>query len=321
MKYSNLNFFTRVTFFIFDFARMLLVAGDSDSWKDSLGRTILTWLAHNRDGRLTQGIDACLGERDGKHYLLRHPLRTEKSSRDHWSYFIIYKKLSTGAEEFKKFIKDVPRMNGMTYWMKAIAGSKLHEWLYYTLYIPSARIGNCWNSCIRFIGRAKPERSLEWWCGARWVDENGWTMTNGHHLQLSLSKWQKFWLHGWHFKIGGKQKKLEILIPLYPIHNRGWQLYVMPESRRKEKLKRILSKRFGQHNLMLRLLYGLPVTKDEILNYFATTGYRPGINLDETCDRMVRRLTDPEAEYNAYEVVLLLMLFMQQQLKKYSNVH
>ena len=138
MKYGGLNFDTQASYYVFDYIGMLLVLMDSESWKDSLGRTILTWLAHNRDERLTQGIDACLFKQKNqkKYTLLRHPLRTEKSSRDHWSYFIIYKKLSSSAEDFKNFIKDVPRMRGMNYWMKAVAGSKFHEWLYYTLYIP-----------------------------------------------------------------------------------------------------------------------------------------------------------------------------------------
>jgi len=206
-------------------------------------------------------------------------------------------------------------MRGMNYWMKSLTGSKFHEWLYYTLYIPGAKLGNCWNKCIRCIGGAKSERSDKWWCGTKSINEDGWILTNGHDLQLNLPKWKKAWLHG--FKIG--QKKIKVLIPLYPIQNRGWQLYVMPESKRKEELKDILSKRFGKHNVLLRLLYGLPVSQEEILAYFNMTGFRGGVNLDETCSRGIRKLTDQEAEYNAYEAFLVMMLFLQ-LIKKYSNV-
>ena len=321
MKYSNLNLETQIAYHIFDRLRMLIMLSDLESWKDALGRTILAWLAFDQDPRLVRAIESCLFryQYQTKYHLLRHPGYKEESSRDHWSYFILFKKLRDTDEAFKDFIKDVPRMRGMNYWMKTLGGSKFHEWMYYNLYIPGARIGNCWNGCIRGLGDAQPERSYEWWCRTKWVDSNGWTMTNGHYLQLNLSRRQKFWLRGRRIKLFGKLRKIQFLIPTYPIHNRGWQLYVMPESRRKDKLIRILSKRFGESNLLLRLLYDLPVTIEEVLEYFGMTGFPSGANLDETCDRDIRRLTEQEAEYNVYEVALIIMLLIRQH-KKRSNV-
>ena len=98
---------------------------------------------------------------------------------------------------------------------------------------------------------------------------------------------------------------------------KAWQIYIFPESSKKDALKKILLKRVGKSNIMLRLLFGANktpnsgdnVTQEEIDNYPHMTGYRPGVYLDETCRRDIREMTPEEAEFNSYEVELIKKLY------------
>ncbi|GAI30414.1 unnamed protein product [marine sediment metagenome] len=50
------------------------------------------------------------------------------------------------------------------------------------------------------------------------------------------------------------------------------------------------------------------VTLEEVMNYPDMTGYRPGVNLRVTV-RDIRKLTDAEKAFNAYEKALLIWLY------------
>ena len=331
-----LNLDAKETFHVFDKYGMLCIPSDDLSWKDSLGRTVLAWIAYERPIELLIAIGQCAGITDndysresrlitlidhrillgyspGKIKLKRHPAYDEKASRDHWSYFIIFSKLiGSNPEPFREFIKRVPRMRGMNLWRKALAGNKRAEWWYYFWQIPGAYLGNAWNRLIMLIGGAGPERTNEWW-----IERPEGRATNGELLQRSLTKWQKFWLHGLKYKWKGEKRTLEFLIPVYSLHNKAWQLYIMPKCIKKDALKKILLKRVGKSNIMLRLLFADSktqnsrdsVTQEEIDNYPHMTGYRPGVYLDETCRRHIRELTPQEAEFNAYEKDLVVWLW------------
>lgn len=297
----SLNLEIKTTYHQFDSYGMLLVKDDPDSWKDSIGRTVLAWIAYGKPKELYESLEQCLylwkyTEKTYRYELVRHPKHyREKSSRDHWSYFIIYRVLSDGIT-----FKWIPRMRGMNSWMKSLTGNKLAERLYYMLYIPLARLGNVWLRICRWVGRINEEYSNNWWIKKippKHIE------TIGEDRLSKRTKWQKLW--AWIiFKT----------IPCYPLHNRGWQLYVMRKTPKRDTLCKILLRRVGKSNLMLRLLFGdTTVTQEEINNYPHMTNFRPGVYLDETCRRDIRELTPEEAAWNAYEKDLLVWLFNKQK--------
>jgi len=307
-----LNLKSKNTHVVFDEYGMALVKGDELSWRDSIGRTVLAWIAYGKPEELRFPLEKCLvGNTSSlKLELFRHPNHKELSSRDHWSYFVIYRFLYSDKEDFDYLIKyGVPRMRGLNLWMKALAGNKKAEWWYYFWNIPFARFGNAWNRLIKCMDNCGYERSNEWWCGY----EDGTDLHNrGWHLQANLSRWQKFWLHGPRFKLFSKEYHLEIILPAYALHNKAWQIYVMPESYKKAYLQKCLLSRVGESNILMRLLMGdTTVTQQDVDNYPHMTNYRPGVYLDETCRRDIREMTQQEAQYNTYERDLIIWLWKE----------
>ena len=292
-----LNLQSKDTFYVFDEYGMLTVKSDALSWRDSIGMTVCAWIAYGMPDELVYKLEFCYNSNSCELY--RHPAFNELSSRDHWSYFIIYRKLLYNGVWFDKFIKKVPRMRGMNLWMRSITGNKLAEWMYYTLYIPGAILGNWWLEFCRVVGRIGPERSNNLWIATD--DDN----TYGYYFQKTRTLWQKLW--AW---------IIFQTIPAYPLHNKGWQLYVMRKVPKRDTLRKILLKRVGKSNILLRLLYGDDtVTQEEVDNYPHMTGFRPGVYLDESCRRHIRELTPQEAEFNAYERDLIVKLWIDFQQK------
>ena len=305
-----INLETKTALHYFDEFGMLVVKGDERSWRDSIGRTVLAWIAYGKPDELEMPIDSCM--KPGGHYwqLYRHPAYSEKSSRDHWSYFIIFDKLSDRSDEhdLRTLIYNTPPMRGLNSWMKALTGNKRAEWWYYFWAIPGARLGNWWLRKCRKWGRIWPEEDNRVWLGSHPTQPG----VPGYLILSERTPWQKLW--AW---------IIFTSMPAYALHNKAWQIRVMPESEKKEKLKSILLKRVGKSNIMLRLLlepeviynsdylkssYKL-VTQEEVDNYPNMTGYRPGVYLDETCRRDIRKLTDEEAEFNTYEKSLIQKLY------------
>ena len=254
------------------------------SWRDSIGRTVLAWIAYEKPDELAYKLEFCYNSNSSELY--RHPAFNELASRDHWSYFIIYRKLLHNGVWFKNFIKNVPRMRGINLWMKSLTGNRTSEFLYYLVHIPGARLGNMWLKVLRRLGNISDE-----WDNQEWINWQPFIFVN--------SPWQK--LFSWIiFKT----------IPAYSLHVKAWQLYIFPESDKKQYLQKILLKRVGKSNILLRLLLGdTNVTKQEVYEYPHMTGYRPGVYLDESCRRDIREMTAEEAEFNTYEKELIKWLY------------
>ena len=197
-------------------------------------------------------------------------------------------------------------MRGMNLWMRSITGNKLAEWMYYTIYIPGAILGNAWLKFCRVVGRIGPERDNNWWISRQRMFALGepfeaMDITNGIELQRTRTRWQRLW--AW---------IIFQTIPAYPLHNKGWQLYVMRKVPKRDTLRKILLKRVGKSNILLRLLYGdLEVTDCDVQSYPHMTGFRPGVYLDESCRRHIKELTPQEAEFNTYEKDLIIWLYEQ----------
>jgi len=297
-----LNLQSKDTFYVFDEWGMLTVKSDALSWRDSIGMTVCAWIAYGRPEELRLAVKKCWYLPDAKWILYRHPKYKEEASRDHYSYALIMEKLFCG----NALIYGLPRLRGMNLWMRSITGNKLAEWMYYTLYIPGARLGNVWNRLIMWIGKAGPERTNEWWIGYEDKIHN-----RGTNLQIHFTKWQKFWLYGPRFKLFGKEYHIEILVPAYPLHNKGWQLYVMRKIPKRDTLCKILLKRVEKSNILMRLLLGdTTVTEEEVNSYPPMSGYRPGVYFP-TCDRYIVKLTPKLSAWNFYEKDLIIWLYEQ----------
>jgi len=307
-----LNLEAKNTYHIFDSHGMLIIPSDKESWRDSLGRTVLAWIAYGKPVELVIALGKCANVYDEyklgdsipqilishrisagytdvkKIKLLRHPAHKEEASRDHWSYFIIFEKfIGKNIIPFKRFIKKVPFMRGLYLWMHSLTENKLAEFLYYLIYIPGALIGNIWLKLCRWIGGIRPERkNTTWIFGGSYPDYDN--LSVGQIILNRRTKWQKLW--AWIiFKT----------IPAYALHNKAWQIYVMPDSKRKERLKRILLKRVAKRNVLVRLVLGdTTVTQQEVDDFPAMTVFPSGVYLDESCRRDIKK--DP-SKWNTYE--------------------
>jgi hypothetical protein len=288
---------------------MPVIAGDIKSYLDSLGRLILMWIAYGFPDELENTIEACL--QYGKKYyeLHRHPWTWDKTSRDHWSYFIIYRsflrlkkdkngKFVTDDPYFFSFLAEVPRMRGITTWTRTLTGNKAAQRRYFRWQIPGARIAGAVYKILYFLGGFPDPVSNDEWTGpVVWYNR---IITYGHYTQINRTAWQRMIIN-----------IALAIVPAYPLHNKGWQLFVMPDSPRKEKLKRILLKRVDPDNLMVRLLMGdKSISIQQIAGYPDMTGYRPGVNIMLT-KRDIKQMTRKQREFNAYEKDLLIWLYYQ----------
>lgn len=150
----TLNLAVKDQYYYCDEHGMMLVQGDEESWRDSIGRNFLFLEAYGWNMILPKGLNDCY--RDGKLY--RHPNKAYQfadMSKDHWSYYIMYKR-GFSNDTFKEFVDTVPRMAGLYNWMYALAGYKYDEIGYYLVQIPGAYLGNMLHS----LGKLHKNRKL-----------------------------------------------------------------------------------------------------------------------------------------------------------------
>jgi hypothetical protein len=289
----TLNVICLTTYHYVDSDYMMVVQDDDMSWRDSVGRNVLCLFAYGRNHILEAGLENCLGEKNGQLILHRHPRLRDDMSKDHWSYFIMYRYwLSTYTKDLKAFddfIDRVPRITGLYNWMYALTGSKYDELGYYLVQIPGAWLGSRYNNVIRFIGNIRDKGEH---------NEVSWDKT-GKAIQQSLTPWQKTWR--------------KLLLPAYSLHNKAWQVTFMRPSVWRNILRKLLLRRLPDRstNYLVRLLLrDDTVTQREIDNYQHMTNYRWGVNLDQTTSRHLTIIKDPKLlEYNAYEKDLLITLY------------
>jgi hypothetical protein len=110
-------------------------------------------------------------------------------------------------------------------------------------------------------------------------------------MQNKLTRWQKFWRRAW-----------VVLTPFYPIQNRGWQLKWLPDSKRKERQKRILLRRTDRGNIIVRALFGDTHISDfELRSFVETTGDVSGVKMNKSCDRTIEKIHNVK---NCYKKLL-----------------
>jgi hypothetical protein len=265
---------------------LILVKGDHTSYRDCMGRNFEDEVPDFELGYVSEAMESCLWRNGNKWGLKRHPEYDEETSRDHWSYFIMYRKATMAPFAFKKFIKDVPRMRGMNLWKKSLKGNKWAQWWYYTIFNPGARIGNALDTLITRFGNLGPEESLQWWVAGY----------NGDKMLMNLTPWQEAWRSLW-----------QLVIPFFPTQNRAWQLSFLPEHKRKEIQQRILLRRTDRGNIIVRLLLGDDhISVWEINGYQEVTGDRSGVKLNKSCDRTIHLILNTA---NCYKKKLIEFLY------------
>jgi hypothetical protein len=290
----------------FDYFGNPVIIGDIKSYLDSLGRLILTWIAYDMPDELIDQIELHLSFERKYSVLFRHPGTWDKTSRDHWSYFIIYRHLlrekrGDSDEFFWSFCADIPKMRGITTWKNALADDRKAERRYYRTGIPGARIGNIVLNILNYLGQFGPE----------W-DNNAWIkpilkyseVNAGIYAQRTRTPWQNF--------IG---RATLLIMPAYALHNKALQIYVMPEGAKKARIQEILLKRIGKSNIVVRLLLNdRTVTLRELRNYPDMSGYRPGVYLKPgCCFRDIHKLPEAQAAANNYEKQFAIWLFYSQK--------
>lgn len=279
-------------YFIFDEWGMPLITGDPNSWKDSIGRLLEMEYAKNGLTRTVKALDDCLYYSEGRYRLKRHPGYEEHSSRDHWSYFLMYLYNRTTSEgipmkvSFMCITSNIPSMRGMNLWIKTLRGNKRAEWWFYTIFNLGAYIHNFMDWAIVGIGNLGPECDNYYW------------LVFGSDYQRTKTRWQSLWS-----KIWGK------VVPFYPVQNRAWQLKFLPESKRKERQKRIYLKRTDHGNYIVRALFGdTDISQEEADNYPEMGGDRSGVRLNLSCDRYIHQIKNTQ---NCYKRKLLQRLLSE----------
>lgn len=145
----------KTTFYYVDDSGMFVVFGDPKSWRDSVGRNFYAYIAYSDDSLLTS-MWLCAQIVDGKIKFRRHPLDDGKDmSRDHVSYILmalsIFEphavKQFVSMLEFQISAKHEFSID-MWCWAQSLGGSKLHEFLYYTMAIPMTVGSYLWNGLL-----------------------------------------------------------------------------------------------------------------------------------------------------------------------------
>ncbi len=268
--------------------KMVLINDKNKGERDSIGRTFLFYFCYG-DERFIEGIESCWikVERNwfwklfGKKYYyqgFRYPTHDDHDlSRDHTLYSILAFKYSGYSEEaLKEFTSHLRFRISKRYmftidswfWIKAISGSKFFEWLFYNLEIPLMKINRFKNRLIYKIVPFEEECSQDSFVLIR----------NDTKPKIIV-------------KLASK------LFPIYALHILSWQLYLLPDSKRKRKLQKICLDITPKHNYVIKMLLGdkKTFTRDDVWNYKAmkrfrwTTILNPWIN-----DRDLRMIEDEE---------------------------
>lgn len=279
---------------------------------DSIGRTFISYFNYG-DERFLEGIEKCWVKKEsnwfwkllGKKYYYqgyRYPTHYDEDlSRDHLTYTIISFKYSGyySKDKLKEFIKHLRfRISkkftftiGLWLWSRAMYGSKICEWLFYTIEIPIFKITKLWNKIIYKKAPFEEEDSQDNWI----------------KIQNELKPKRII-------------KLASLLYPIYALHNKSWQIYLMPDSKRKRKLQKICLDIVPKYNYVIKILLGdkESFTKEDVWNYKSMTSSRwTGILNPWINDRDMNIIKDEKLlEFNVLDVDYVRKLYNTIQCKK-----
>lgn len=272
---------------------------------DAIGRTFLSYYLYG-DEKFIEGIESCWVRIErkgrlkrflfGKYYYqgYRYPTQDNRGlSRDHLTYSILaFKYSGYSNKELKEFVKHLRfRISDLTLftpdlwvWARAICGSKFYTWLFYTFEIPTMWVSKWWNRIIYAIAPFEDE-----------VKQEDFVLVPNNLKPKRLDKLS------------------DMLYPAYALHILSWQLYLLPDSKRKRKLQRICLGIVTKYNYVIKMLLGdkESFTKEEVWEFKAMfggrwTGYlQPWLN-----DRDMRIIEDENLiKHNSLDVDYVRKLY------------
>jgi len=282
---------TETQWFVDQANNMMLEQGhgeDLGGRGDAIGRSFIAYYVYG-DERFLEGIENCWVKKKrhwiwrlfGKKYYYqgyRYPTHDHKTglSRDHLTYTILaYKYAGYSNEALKEFIKNLRYVISnaawfrpdLWFWVRAIYGSKLNTWLFYFTTNISMKVSRWWNKRISKMA-FEPEGSQDEWV----------LIPNSVKPKIIINL-------------------AKLLYPTYALHIQAWQLYLMPDSKKKRKLQKICLDICPAHNYVIQMLLGANkmVLRDNVFNYKSMRGGRwtgslnPWINC-----RDMNIITDPK---------------------------
>ena len=165
--------------------------------------------------------------------------------------------------------------------MKGIAGNKIAMFLYYFLEIPTLFFSIVWNKILWKIGRFKPEPKQDKY--VKVLNEN-------------ISK--------------RKRKIRKLMFPYYSLLQIGFMIYSSNNNLGDKILKKIGLWGTPNENILMKLLFGGKVTKEEVYSYKPMTGDRWSTVLNEINDRDVHIINNPELiKENVIDVDIIKKLY------------
>jgi hypothetical protein len=108
-----------------------------------------------------------------------------------------------------------------------------------------------------------------------------------------------------------RNKFLEMFLypKVYSLYNTSIQVHLLPDSRRKKKLQRLLLKLAHPDNLWIRLLNGdKTVTREQVEAYVSVSG-DPASSIGYYDTRIHKVLTDEQKAFNDVPKDMLVMLY------------
>lgn len=280
---------------------------------DSIGRTFISYFNY-KDERFLEGIEDCWVKKErnwfwkllGKKYYYqgyRYPTHYDQDlSRDHLLYSILAFKYSGyySNDKLKEFVKHLrfkisKRFTftiNLWFWTRAVCKNKFYERLFYAIDIPFFQFIRLWNKIIYKIAPFERENSQDEWI----------------KIQNEL-------------KPKRIVKLASLLFPIYALHNKSWQIYLMPDSKRKRKLQKICLDLAPKYNYVIKMLLGdkKSFTKKAVWNYKSmTSGRWTGILNPWINDRDMNIIKDEKLlKFNVQDVDYVRNLYNTIQCKKY----
>lgn len=279
-----------------DSAGMVVVKGDKNSWKDSIGNTL--WGIIGQPEKKEEYLQTILGcikiTPNGKYKIFRHPdhFDDKTMSRDHFLNFINCM-IETECKSILDYINRhlpwrISELHTHTIdswlWCKGITGSKWAMWLWFRVSRITQWCNYKWNAYLYKKVPFSPEMNV-----------HTYTMINLYRTNRQL-KWR------------------EKLYPIYALQNFGWQLRATPKGHQKEILKKICLKITPRYNYLLKILFGGWVHYTSVQFYESCTSDRWGVPLNQANDRDTRKLTEEEKGNMDLEKYILKTMYRESSL-------
>jgi hypothetical protein len=268
--------------------------------QDSIGTNFICYVTYN-DERFLEGIKNCWVKKESNSWFRKHILKKpyyyqgyrypdhntwmNNISRDHTFYTIAaYKYSGMSNKDLKEFVTHIPYKISkatpgsrtcrftvnMWLWAHAIYGSKFYEWLYYRIETPFMRFTSWWNKILY-------NKITNW----------------GEELHQD-----DFYIINEKYKSKRDLFLNELKFPIYALHQTAWAVNLLPDSKQKKKLQKIILDLAPKHNYVIKMLLGDKTSfkKEDVFNYKPMCGSRwTGILIPILNNRWLEIIGVPES--------------------------